>query len=315
MKPSPARLRRINGVLLLHKPVGISSQHAVIKAKRIFAAQKAGHTGTLDPMASGLLPVCFGEATKFSHVLIDADKQYLATIRLGIITTTGDMEGEIQKTAPVRVKSADVMAVLNDWIGEKLQVPPMYSALKHAGRPLYRYAREGIEIERAPRPIRIHRIDLVDFAADVLTISLHCSKGTYVRVLAEDIGRALGCGGALGSLVRTAVGAFRLDDAITLEALSAQPEGRLEGVLKPVDSLVIGLPRVDLDAMQARKIRAGIALSDVTAATDGLVRVYGPAECYLGVAEVNPGGALVPRRLMSYTAESGQILLEKSGAY
>jgi tRNA pseudouridine55 synthase len=299
MKSSPAPSRRLNGVLLLNKPVGISSHHAVFKAKRIFAAQKAGHTGTLDPMASGLLPVCFGEATKFSHWLIDADKQYLATIKLGVTTSTGDMEGEIRKTSPVRVRSADVIAVLNDWVGEKVQIPPMYSALKYAGKPLYRYAREGIEIERAPRPIHIKKIDLIDFAGDALTISLQCSKGTYVRVLAEDIGRVLGCGGSLAALERTAVGEFRLDSAMTLDELSLLPEGRRESVLKRVDALVATLPRVDLDAMQAGKIRTGLALPDVAAASEGLVRVYGPEESYLGLAEMRSDGALVPRRLMS----------------
>lgn len=299
MKASPAPSRRVNGVLLLHKPVGITSQRAVLKAKRIFAARKAGHTGTLDPMASGLLPVCFGEATKFAHWLIDADKQYRATIKLGVTTSTGDMEGEILTTSPVRVGSADVMAVLNDWVGEKLQIPPMFSALKHAGKPLYRYAREGIEIERAPRPIHIKKIDLMDFAGDALTISLQCSKGTYVRVLAEDIGHAFGCGACLASLERTAVGAFRLEDAMSLEQLYLLSEDSRESVLKRVDALVATLPRVDLDAMQARKIRTGLALPHVTAAAEGLVRVYGPAESYLGLAEMRSDGALVPRRLMS----------------
>ena len=298
MTLAPTR-RAVDGVLLLDKPTGITSQMAVLKAKRLFSAAKAGHTGTLDPLASGLLPVCFGEATKFSHLLIDADKEYVAGIKLGVTTATGDMEGAVTSNVSVAVERETIEKVLLNFLGESLQIPPMYSALKHAGKPLYRYARAGIEVERAARPVRIHRIALEACAGDEFTLSLRCSKGTYVRVLAEDIGRALGCGACLKSLRRTAVGDVRVESASTLAGLEALPQEKRDLALRPVDTLVAGLPRVDLDASQARKIRTGLAVESSASLPLGLVRVYGPAEDYLGVAEAATGGRLTPRRLMA----------------
>ena len=291
--------RAIDGVLFADKPVGITSQTAVLRAKQLYGAAKAGHTGTLDPMASGLLPVCFGEATKFSHLLLDADKEYVATIRLGTTTSTGDLEGAVTATAPVDVNQAAVEAVLNGFVGEILQTPPMYSAIKHAGKPLYRYARAGIAVDRAPRCVRIRRLVLDGYSGNEMHISLACSKGTYVRVLAEDIGRALGCGACLSALRRTVIGQFTIDGALPFDALQAMTTNEREAYLKPVDTLVAALPRIDLDAAQTRSIRSGIVVGSVEHAAQGLVRLYGPGERYLGIAMVEPPGRLVPRRLMA----------------
>lgn len=297
--PVKRSLRAVDGVLLLDKPVGITSQAAVTRVKRLFSAAKAGHTGTLDPMASGLLPVCLGEATKFSHLLIDADKEYRAAIRLGLTTTTGDMEGAITADLPVSIERPAIETALSRFSGEVLQTPPMYSAIKRGGKPLYQYARAGIEVERAPRLVCIRRIVLESSEQEEITISVKCSKGTYVRVLAEDIGRELGCGACLRSLRRTAVGSLRLEDALTFEDVErASPEKRDEA-LQPVDMLVAGLPRVDLDAGQARLIMNGRAVEGLMSLPPGLVRIYGPTAGYLGIADAATGGRLTPRRLMA----------------
>ena len=296
--PKP-RKRPFDGVLFLDKPAGITSQTAVLKAKHLYSAAKAGHTGTLDPMASGLLPVCFGEATKFSHLLLDADKQYAATIRLGVVTSTGDMEGEIISTHPVSVERSDVEGALGRFVGEILQTPPMYSALKHQGKPLYRYARAGLEVKREPRRVCIHHVHLENHAGNELQVSVACSKGTYIRVLAEDIGRALGCGGSLSALRRTGVGALRVEEAVGLDFLHGLDAQERERHVRPIDTLVAALPRIDLDASQARRIRSGLTLDSFALLPLGLVRLYGPERDYLGIATVEPHGALVPRRLMA----------------
>jgi len=281
--------RRLDGVLLLDKPHGITSQGAVSRAKRLLGAAKAGHTGTLDPMATGLLPLAFGEATKFAHSLLDADKAYVADVRLGVKTTTGDLEGEVVATCPVEVDGARLESVLQRFRGEIVQTPPMYSALKHQGKPLYEYARAGTEIAREPRPVSIHALDLERFEGDTLRISVSCSKGTYIRVLAEDIGEALGCGATLAALRRTAVGPFSVDVAMTLEALEAVPADERAGVL---------LPAVALDAEQARRLGLGQSVTGLARGT-GLVRVYGPAGAFLGVCEWSADGVLCPRRLVA----------------
>jgi tRNA pseudouridine55 synthase len=291
--------RALNGVILLDKPAGITSQTAVLKLKRLLAAEKAGHTGTLDPMAQGLLPVCFGEATKFSHLLLDADKTYRASITLGVVTSTGDMEGTVTARAPVSVARSTVEAILPSFVGEGLQTPPMYSAVKHAGKPLYKYARAGLDIVRQARPIHIRRIELDAFSGDQLTVTLTCSKGTYVRVLAEDIGRALGCGACLSGLRRTAIGTFNVGAAVRLDTLQEMTLCAREACLLSVDSLVSALPRIDLDAAQAGKLRTGLAVHDVCATALGLVRVYGPAREYLGIAMIEKPGTMIPRRLMA----------------
>jgi tRNA pseudouridine55 synthase len=297
--PVKRSLRAVDGVLLLDKPVGITSQAAVTRVKRLFSAAKAGHTGTLDPMASGLLPVCLGEATKFSHLLIDADKEYRAVIRLGLTTTTGDMEVAITADVPVSIGRPAIEAALSKFSGEVLQTPPMYSAIKRGGKPLYRYARAGIEVERAPRLVCIRRIVLESSEQEEITISVKCSKGTYVRVLAEDIGRELGCGACLRALRRTAVGSLRLEAALTFEDLERASSEKRDDALRPVDMLVAALPRVDLDAGQARMIMNGRALEGLMSLPPGLVRIYGPTASYLGIAEAATGGRLTPRRLMA----------------
>lgn len=291
--------RRISGVLLLDKPAGITSQTAVLKAKRLFGAAKAGHTGTLDPLATGLLPICFGEATKFSHVLSDADKTYAATVKLGVTTTTGDMEGDVTATAPVAVERPAVIAVLTRLTGEVLQTPPMYSAVKLAGTPLYKYARAGLELARAPRRVCIRAIELAAVTHDELHIRVTCSKGTYIRVLAEDIGRALGCGACLAALQRTAAGEFKISAAIELDALYDMAPDQRDTHLLPVDSLVAALPRVDLDAGQAQKIATGRAVQSPCTVHPGLVSIYGPGQEYLGIATMELPGIIVPRRLMA----------------
>ena len=296
--------RRVDGVLLLDKPEGISSQGAVSRAKGIFGAAKAGHTGTLDPMATGLLPIAFGEATKFAQTLLDADKGYLADVRLGTTTTTGDLEGEVIATREVDVDRQRLDAVLAQFTGEIVQTPPMYSALKHQGKPLYEYARAGTEVERAPRNVTIKSLVLERFEGTEARIYVACTKGTYIRVLAEDIGKALGCGATLAALRRTAVGPFSIDAAVSFDTLErTSPDERLARML-PADAFLEALPAVSLDAAQAARLVLGQAV-ECAAPGPGLVRVYGPEGAFLGVAEGAEHGALVPRRLVSTGAVNG----------
>jgi tRNA pseudouridine55 synthase len=297
--------RRIDGVLLLDKPLGITSQKAVTQARHLLLAAKAGHTGTLDPMASGLLPVCLGEATKFSHMLLDSDKSYAATIKLGVTTTTGDMEGEVTDRSVADFSELEIENALRHFRGECMQIPPMYSALKHAGQPLYKYARAGLEIPREARPIKIIALNLLSKLGDELRITVTCSKGTYIRVLAEDIGQTLGCGASLAGLRRTAVGAFQLDQgAITLADLERiAPDERAVRLL-PVDTLVVSLPRTDLDGQQARLIVTGQVVEQICAMPAGLTRIYGPGQEFMGVAEIQPPNRIVARRLLAQTPQS-----------
>lgn len=289
--------QNIDGVLLLDKPAGLTSNAALQKAKRLFDAAKAGHTGTLDPFASGLLPVCFGQATKFSGFALHGDKTYRAVLKLGLTTTTGDLEGEVLESRPVDVQLDGIRRLLPQFTGTLLQTPPMYSALKHRGRPLYEYARKGIEIERKPREVTIHSLAAESLEGDELTIMVHCSGGTYIRTLAEDIGQALGCGAHLVALRRTASGAFSLDAALSLEALeNMQPSERLAALLPP-DALVAHLPRLDVDAKTALELRQGRhPLRPAGCTLEGLVRVYAPAG-FLGLAIA--GDTLFPVRLMA----------------
>jgi tRNA pseudouridine55 synthase len=292
------RGRAVNGVLLLDKPMSITSQGAVTRVKSLFEAAKAGHTGTLDPMATGLLPVTFGEATKFSQALLDADKAYLATVRLGLTTTTGDLEGETLTRSAVEVDRSQIDAAVAHFRGEIVQTPPMYSALKHAGKPLYEYARAGTDVVRVPRRVTIHALRVDRYEGPELRIDVACSKGTYIRVLAEDIGQALGCGATLVGLRRTRVGAFSVDDAVTLDALSSMTDDVRSRHLRPVDALLAGLPALELDADQTqRMVRGQVVVLQPTII--GLVRVYGRGSRFLGVAEASPDGHLVARRLLS----------------
>ncbi|HUP95983.1 MAG TPA: tRNA pseudouridine(55) synthase TruB [Burkholderiales bacterium] len=300
---STARPRRaISGVLLLDKPAGITSQSAVTRAKNLYSAAKAGHTGTLDPMATGLLPLAFGEATKFSNALLDADKTYGAIVRLGMTTTTGDLEGAMVSRASVNVSRVEVEAVLDRFRGDVMQMPPMYSALKHAGKPLYVYARAGTEIARAPRQITISALELESYDGTELTITVTCSKGTYIRVLAEDIGKALGCGATLAALRRTKVGHYGVEDASTLEALGELCEEERMARLLPVDALLVGLQCCALDADRASQVVRGQTVGCPEGLTPGLTRLYGPDQAFLGLAEVVDERWLRPRRLLASEA-------------
>jgi tRNA pseudouridine55 synthase len=289
--------RSVHGVLLLDKPVGLSSNHALQRAKRLFNAEKAGHTGTLDPLASGLLPICFGAATKFSQASLDADKRYAATLGLGRTTTTGDLEGSTVEERPVIVDRPAVDAVLRRFVGTLEQRPPMHSALKHEGRALYEYAREGIEVERAARRITVHALDVLSFEDRTLVLDVRCSKGTYVRTLAEDIGAALGCGAHLAALRRTASGVLALDRAVTLEALEALSPTERDALLLPPDALLSDWPEWRLSADEAARFLTGLRRR-VEAADMPRVRVYGPDARVLGAAHIT-AGELIPDRLLS----------------
>lgn len=291
----------VDGVLLLDKPVGLSSNDALIKAKRVMNAKKAGHTGTLDPFATGLLPLCFGEATKFSQDLLESDKTYDATVHLGIMTTTGDTEGEAIETLPVDVTIEQIQAALARFRGPILQVPPMYSALKRDGKALYEYAREGITLEREARPVTIHGLELLSYEAPMLKIRVTCSKGTYVRVLGEDIGAALGCGAHLNALRRIQVGALTAETMITLEDLQAHAAPL--SLLAPVDALLSSFPAVELTLELAKRFMNGqrLALGKenvVVPAEPGRVRVYCDGKL-LGTANLQEYAVLAPERLIA----------------
>ena len=298
--------RAVNGVLLLDKALGVSSNAALQRAKRLYRAEKAGHTGTLDPLATGLLPLCFGAATKFAQISLDADKRYLATLQLGQTTSTGDAEGEIVRERPVAALSqAAFEACCAGFVGAIRQLPPMHSALKHEGRPLYDYARAGIEIEREPRDVSILSIEVVAGEGDRWTIDVACSKGTYIRTLAQDIGEALGCGAHLAALRRTGSGELDVAAARPIEALEALSPEALDAALLPADVLIAGWPKVVLDAADAGRFLTGVRRR-LSLADAPNVRVYGPGEAFLGSARI-AGGELIAGRLLS-PAEVGAAL-------
>lgn len=290
--------RVVDGVLLLDKPYAMTSNAALQTARRLLNAQKAGHTGTLDPLASGLLALTFGEATKFSADLLHADKTYIAGIKLGQKTTTGDLEGDFLQTRPVRVNRADIEKILNAFRGDILQVPPMFSALKRDGKTLYDLAREGVSIEREARSVRIEKLEILEFADELLTVEVTCSKGTYIRVLAEDIGEALGCGAHLASLRRTKVGVLSLEDAVTLQALETMSVEERLATLKPLDALMQTLPAVHLSENDRVRFCHGQRLA-LGLPSCPRVRVYGPDEQMVGTARVNERGVLEPERLIA----------------
>jgi tRNA pseudouridine55 synthase len=290
----------LDGVLLLDKPAGWSSNRALGRAKHLFGAQKAGHTGTLDPFATGLLPVCLGEATKFSSDLLEADKTYEAVAELGATTRTGDIEGEVLERRPVSATVEDIGTALAGLLGEIEQVPPMYSALKRDGKPLYELARAGIEVERAPRTVFIYVLELLSWDAPHLRFRVRCSKGTYVRTLAEQIGQALGCGAHLQALRRTGIGRFGLEGAVTLEELEACAPAERSGRLLGADALVAQLPALHLEAGLSARLMQGqrLALEQPPAR----YRVYGPGEVFLGTAGCD-GHVLAPERLVAVPAK------------
>lgn len=291
--------RSISGVLLLDKPVGFSSNQALQRVKHLFTATKAGHTGNLDPFATGLLPVCFGEATKFSHTLLDADKVYRAVLKLGITTSTGDTEGEITSQKLVLVSSQEMSAAVMGFLGPIVQIPPMHSALKHQGKPLYEYARAGIDIERKPRDVSIHKISVEKFAGDEVEILVSCSKGTYIRVLAEDIGKKLGCGAHLIALQRLETGGFKFRDAFSLAQLESMTSVDRDQCLLAVDMLLQDLPSVELDADSVHYFRQGQAIWKSGIKHVGMLRVYAPQGIFLGVAENMEDGQIAPRRVLA----------------
>lgn len=288
--------KQVDGVLLLDKALGMTSNDALQKARRLFSAAKGGHTGTLDPMATGLLPLCFGEATKFSADLLDADKTYEAVLKLGVTTDSGDAEGQVVATAPVDVTQAKLEDVLPRFSGNIQQIPPMHSALKRDGRPLYELARKGIEVEREPRAVTIHALECLAFDGDTVTLRVSCSKGTYIRVLAADIGLALGCGAHLIALRRTRVGDLELSAAQTLAALESIEELDRPLHLSPVDALLHSLPRVDLAAAEAQRFSHGNPVP-LPEGLDGKIRVYADQRL-IGVGEPGHGGLLWPKRLV-----------------
>ena len=297
---------RIDGVVLLDKPLGMSSQSAVTAVKRAFHADKAGHTGTLDPMATGLLPICLGEATKYSQDLLDADKTYIAQVKFGARTDTGDAEGLIIEEKPLPVfetagaLQAALDALLAQFTGHIVQLPPMYSALKRDGKPLYEYARAGIELERTPREITIHRIAWTNIQWPEATLEVTCSKGTYIRVLAEDIGHALGCGAHLVGLRRTEVGHLSLEHAFTLDSIQKNVHDSSSYIL-PVDALLQTLPHLTVDEQQAKRLEMGQRVPLNLPSIESLVRIYRATAAphnFIGTADWR-SGVLHPKRLIS----------------
>jgi tRNA pseudouridine55 synthase len=298
--------RAVHGVLLLDKPLGLSSNDALQQAKRLYRAEKAGHTGTLDPLATGLLPLCFGAATKFSQVSLDADKSYRATLKLGVTTTTADAEGEVLATREVQVTRAQLKSACEQFTGPIRQVPPMHSALKRDGRALYAYARAGIAVERDARAVTIHAIDIVGGQDDTWTIDVRCSKGTYIRTLAEDIGAALGCGAHLGALRRTRSGALTLESALPLERLADMSDDERMAALMDTDALLADWPVVRLGKEDAGRFLGGVRrrteLPDAAC-----VRVYGPEpRAFLGGGHIT-GGELISTRLLSPVEVQGLL--------
>lgn len=301
--------RDVHGIILLDKPSGITSNDALQQVKRIYNAAKAGHTGALDPLATGMLPICFGEATKFSQFLLDADKRYRVTARLGVRTDTSDSEGSVVSVRPVSVTEPQLSVALDKFRGDILQVPSMFSALKHQGRPLYEYAREGIEIEREARPISIYSLELLEFTDDAVSLEVHCSKGTYIRSLVDDLGELLGCGAHVIQLRRTQVAKYPNDKMLSLEKLNEildecreqgiPPREKLDYYLLPMDSAVSNLPEVNMSSILAAYVTQGQAVMVPHALTEGFVRMtVGPEAEFIGVGEIDEDGKVAPRRLV-----------------
>ncbi|WP_290521600.1 tRNA pseudouridine(55) synthase TruB [Aggregatibacter sp. oral taxon 458] len=299
------RGRDIHGVFLLDKPQGMSSNDIMQKVKRIFQANKAGHTGALDPLATGMLPICLGEATKFSQFLLDADKRYLVTAKLGERTDTSDAEGQIVETRDVNVKTSEILTALEPFLGDILQVPTMFSALKHNGKPLYEYARQGITVEREARPITIFELNFIEYNAPYLTLEVHCSKGTYIRTLVDDLGEVLGCGAHVTMLRRTAVADYpteKMLDWNALQSLAAQQDlSLLDTLLLPMDTAVAKLPTLTLNESQAQGIGFGQRVKfDNSNRLQGQVRLFSHENRFLGVAVIDENNVIRPQRLVVY---------------
>ncbi|MFC2483943.1 MAG: tRNA pseudouridine(55) synthase TruB [Haemophilus parainfluenzae] len=299
------RGRDIHGVFLLDKPQGMSSNDIMQKVKRIFQANKAGHTGALDPLATGMLPICLGEATKFSQFLLDADKRYLVTAKLGERTDTSDAEGQIVETREVKVKTPEILTALEQFRGNILQVPTMFSALKHNGKPLYEYARQGITVEREARPITIFELNFIEYNAPYLTLEVHCSKGTYIRTLVDDLGEVLGCGGHVTMLRRTAVADYPTEKMLDWHALQNLAEQQdlalLDALLLPMDTAVAKLPALTLDENQTQGIGFGQRIKfNNPNRLQGQVRLFSHENRFLGVAVIDENNVIRPQRLVVY---------------
>jgi len=302
--PKRKTFQIVNGLLLLDKPAGVTSNAALQRVKHLLGATKAGHVGTLDPLASGLLPVCLGEATKFSSSAFLADKVYLAEIMLGVTTATGDAEGEVMTREPVCVGLQEIRETLRQFVGTIAQTPPAYSAVKSNGKPLYFYARQGKPVTVASRQVQIYELRLLDCSTKNLHVHVHCSSGTYIRTLAEDIGKKLGCGAMLASLRRARVGAFDISQATDFDAIEAVPAERRASLLLRIDNLVATLPECVLDPIAVHRIMTGRAASGISVEQRGRVRLYDSQRRFLGIGEALAEGAVVPRRLLSEIAIS-----------
>ncbi|MGL5302666.1 MAG: tRNA pseudouridine(55) synthase TruB [Aeromonas sp.] len=309
--------RDVHGILLLDKPTGLTSNDVLQKVKRIYNAAKAGHTGALDPLATGMLPICLGEATKFSQYLLEADKRYEVTAKLGERTNTSDSDGEVVSTRPVDVAMGSLIESLDQFRGPIMQVPSMYSALKHNGRPLYEYAREGITIEREARPITIFELKLLSFEGDEVRLEVHCSKGTYIRTLVDDLGEVLGCGAHVAQLRRTQVANYPYERMLTLDQLEcileqAKSEGiapreQLDPLLLPMDTAVASLPEVNMLAVIAAYVTQGQAVQVPGAPASGQVRMtVGPEREFIGVGEIDSDGRVAPKRLVRYHDDNNE---------
>ena len=297
--------RELNGILLIDKPHGMTSNQVLQRAKRILQACKAGHTGSLDPIATGLLPLCFGEATKVSQFMLDADKQYWVRIKLGESTTTYDIEGEVVSTGAVNVDRRQIEKALKSFTGTISQLPPMYSAVKQGGQALYKLAREGKEVERNPREVTVYRIDILDFDGEYLELEILCSKGTYVRTIAHDLGQVLGCGAHVVELRRLGVGDFRIDEAVDLEDIEElQSPDEIERLLLPVDEALLGLPDVTLTSLATHYLLQGQPVTARHGQEPGLVRLYSDENAFLGMGEVLDDGRVAPKRLMCVSRPS-----------
>ena len=296
--------RDVHGVFLLDKPQGVSSNDIMQKVKRLFKANKAGHTGALDPLATGMLPICLGEATKFSQFLLDSDKRYVVTAKLGERTDTSDAEGQVVQSREVNVAEADILAALSAFRGEILQVPTMFSALKHNGKPLYEYARAGITVEREARPITIFELKFIDYQAPFLTLEVHCSKGTYIRTLVDDLGEALGCGAHVTMLRRLAVADYPIEEMMPIEDLAlladSFPNSELDRLLLPMDTAVASLPQLNLTAEQTKAVGFGQRVKfENPQALNGLVRLFSENGQFLGIAEITAGNIIRPNRMVN----------------
>ncbi|EIG23840.1 tRNA pseudouridine(55) synthase TruB [Haemophilus paraphrohaemolyticus] len=298
------KFRDVHGVFLLDKPQGMSSNDIMQKVKRLFQANKAGHTGALDPLATGMLPICLGEATKFSQFLLDSDKRYFVTAKLGERTDTSDAEGQVVETREVNVFEEDILAALPQFRGDILQVPTMFSALKHNGKPLYEYARQGITVEREARPITIFELKFVEYQAPYLSLEVHCSKGTYIRTLVDDLGEVLGCGAHVSVLRRLAVGDYPVEEMMPIEELQllaeSFPQQELDRLLLPMDTAVASLPQINLDESQTKAVKFGQRVKfENGEQVYGLVRLFSNTQQFLGVAEITADNVIRPNRMVN----------------